>query len=184
MTSAIYVLGGPGSGKSTLTAHILEDGDWALGPYVRLTDREMFGHEMLNGDLERGVYLGKMRPEYPGTDALSLSVAPQALKWLQKLDPQLSWVIGEGARLGHQGFLQELSIKAKLLVVHIRVEPEVAAERRAGRPGKALSAQFCKTVTTTAANTAAWCKEVGIPTLELDGTRPVEELSEDVRFFQ
>lgn len=182
MTQSVYLLGGPGAGKSTLMSHLLRG--WVLGPYERLIDRELFGHKMLNGELELGVYLGHLRPEYPGTDALSLSVAPHALRWLQKLDPQLSWVFGEGARLGHQSFLAELSVKTKLVVAHLKVDPEVSLQRRATRPGKLLTEQYVRSATTKAANTAAWCREVGIPTVDLDGTRRVEDLAEDIFYFQ
>ena len=182
MTRSIYILGGPGSGKSTLMRYLIRE--WVPGPYIRLIDRELFGHQLINADLELGVYLGHLRPEYPGTDALSLSVAPHALRWLQTLDPQLAWVFGEGARLGHAGFLQELSVKTDLLVVHLSVAPEVSLRRRQGRPGKLLTEQYCRATATRAANTAASCREVGIPTLELDGTRDLESLEEDIHYFQ
>jgi hypothetical protein len=178
VTKSLYILGGPGSGKSTLMARLLRG--WTPGPYVRLTTRELFGHNLLNDDLELGVYLGHLRPEYPGTDALSLSVAPQALIWLETLDPQLSWVFGEGARLGHQSFLTDLAARTDLLVAHLFVEPSLSYVRRTGRGGKLLSQQYCKTATTKAANTARWCKDVGINTVELDGSRGIEDLAEDI----
>ena len=127
-----------------------------------------------------GVYLGRLRPEYPGTDALSLSVAPQALIWLETADPQLSWVFGEGARLSHPSFLLALAAKTDLVVGHVVVPPEVAAARRAVRPGKALSEQYCKIAASKAQNLASWAREAGIPLLELDGSRPVEELAEKI----
>lgn len=174
MTSSIYILGGPGSGKSTLMARLLEP--WSPGPYVRLTSREMFGHYLLNDDLEVGLYLGHLRPEYPGTDALSLSVAPQALIWLENLEPSVGWVFGEGARLGHPRFLSTLSYYTDLLVVHLLIAPVVAAERRAARGGKQLTEQYCKTATTRAASSAQACRDNEIEVVELDGSRSVEEL--------
>lgn len=178
MTRSVYLLGGPGAGKSTLMARLLED--WTPGPYERLTSRELFGHYLLGPELEMGVYLGRLRPEYPGTDALSLSVAPQALIWLETLDPQLGWVFGEGARLGHPSFLSALSSRTQLLVVHLTVTPEVALARRVARPGKPLSDQYCKIATSKARNLAEWSRQAGISTLELDGSRDLEELAEDI----
>jgi len=42
VTKALYIVGGPGSGKSTLMAETLEG--WTAGPYHKWTTREMFGH--------------------------------------------------------------------------------------------------------------------------------------------
>ena len=42
MTQSIYIVGAPGSGKSTLMAHLLDG--WEVGPYEKWTRREMFGH--------------------------------------------------------------------------------------------------------------------------------------------
>lgn len=183
MTRSLYLLGGPGAGKSTLMARLVRD--WAWGPYQRLIDRELFGHVGVGPDLEVGVYLGHLRPEYPGTDALSLSVAPHALRWLQRgPDPLVDWIFGEGARLAHRSFLGELGARTALVVVHLAVPPEVSAARRASRPGKMLTEQYCAAATTRAANTANWSREVGIPTLELDGTQGIEQLAEDILCFQ
>lgn len=165
MTQATYIVGGPGSGKSTLMREMLEG--WSVGPYIRLTKRELFGHYLEHPEGIRGVYLGHLRPEYPGTDALSLSVAPQALLWLEALPLLgLDWVAGEGTRLSHIGFLRELHKVTDLTVIHLKVEPEVAAQRRADRGGKLLSDQFCKVATSKADNVAAACREAGIRVLE------------------
>jgi hypothetical protein len=159
-------------------ARLLEP--WIPGSYVRLTPRELFGHWLLGEDLDLGVYLGRLRPEYPGTDALSLSVAPHALSWLETLDPGLDLVLGEGARLSHAGFLQALAAKTDLLVVYLAVTPEESLRRREARGGKLLTEKYVLAATTRAANTAAWCKEIGIPFLGLDGSRDVEDLSQEV----
>ena len=136
---------------------------WAIGPYQRWTSREMFGHILTHPEKGTGAYLGHLRPEYPGTDALSLSVAPQALLWVEALPLLgLDVVFGEGARLSHVGFLSALNEVTDLTVIYLNVDPEEAARRRAGRPGKTLSEQFCKSQTTKAANVAAACREAGI----------------------
>lgn len=159
MTRATYIIGGPGSGKSTLMAQMLEG--WTVGPYQKWTSREMFGHYLSGRG--HGAYLGHLRPEYPGTDALSLSVAPQALLWLESLPLLgLDHVYGEGTRLSHMGFLSALAAQADLTVVHLDVDPEEAARRRAGRGGKQLTEQYCRVATTKADNVAAACRAAGI----------------------
>lgn len=161
MTQALYIVGAPGSGKSTRMAQELEG--WAIGPYERWTRKEMFGHYLEHPEKGRGAYLGHLRSEYPGTDALSLSVAPQALLWLEALPLLgLDWVFGEGIRLSHLGFLAALNEATDLTVLYLDVDPEVASQRRAQRGGKQLSEKFCKVATSRAANIATACREAGI----------------------
>lgn len=164
MTSSIYIIGPPGSGKSTAMAHLLRG--WAIGPYTRW-QREVFGHYLEHPEKGRGAYLGHLRPEYPGTDALSLSAGPRVVEWLEALPLLgLDWVFGEGTRLCHMGFLTALAQATDLTVVHLDVDPEVAAQRRAERGGKQLSDSFCKIATSKATNTAAACREAGIKVVE------------------
>jgi len=135
---------------------------WEVGPYERWTAREMFGHYLRHPEKGHGAYLGHLRPEYPGTDALSLSVAPQALLWLTSLPTLgLDWVFGEGVRLAHLGFLSALAACTDLTVLHLEIDPDVAAERRLARGGKLLSEHYCKMATSRANNVAAACREAG-----------------------
>lgn len=160
MTRSIYIVGAPGAGKSTAMARLLEG--WAIGPYTRWC-REVFGHYLEHPEQGRGAYLGHLRPEYPGTDALSLSAGPRVVEWLEALPLLgLDWVFGEGTRLSHMGFLTALAEVTDLTLVHLDVDPEVAAQRRAARGGKQLSDQFCKIATSKANNTANACREAGI----------------------
>lgn len=162
MTCSTYIIGAPGSGKSTLMAQMLEG--WDVGPYVRFTEREMFGHYLTRFRSARiGAYLGHLRPEYPGTDALSLSVAPQALRWLDSLPLLgLDWVFGEGVRLSHLGFLTALAAVTDLTVIYLQIDPGVAAQRRLDRGGKMLSERYCTIATSRADNVAAACRAAGI----------------------
>lgn len=163
-TKALYIIGGPGAGKSTLMAETLDG--WTAGPYTKWTAKEMFGHYLEHPEKGSGAYMGHLRPEYPGTDALSLSVAPQALRWLDALPLLgLDWVFGEGTRLSHMGFLTALNAVTDLTVVHLRTPPEVAAQRRAARGGKVMSDQYVKLATSKAENAALACSAAGIRVL-------------------
>ncbi len=133
MTRSIYLLGAPGVGKSSVMRTLLKP--WTAGPYLRFTEREMFGHYLYQPTLELyGAYLGHLRPEFPGTDALSMSVQPQALLWLQQSDGGLEYIYGEGARLGNVSFLTELARRSRLTVVFLTAESEVLDERLERRP--------------------------------------------------
>jgi hypothetical protein len=136
MTRSIYLLGAPGVGKSSVMRVLLEP--WKAGPYIRFTEREMFGHILYEPHMGiSGAYLGHLRPEFPGTDALSMSVQPQAIQWLQQSDGGLAYIYGEGARLGNLAFLSELARRSRLTVVLLTASPEVLDLRLLGRPDTA-----------------------------------------------
>ena len=168
MTRAVYYLGEPGTGKTTIMARRLAG--WTVGPYIRFTPREMFGHYLSHPEQGYGAYLGHLRPEYPGTDALALSVAPHAMLWLQSLPLLgLNWVFGEGPRLGHIEFLAGLAALTDLTVVHLQVSSDVAAARRAGRGGKPITERHCRSIKTKSLTAANACAEAG---LRVVGTDP------------
>jgi GTPase SAR1 family protein len=178
VTRSVYLLGGPGAGKSTLMSELLRG--WTPGPYVRFTQREMFGHWLLNDELELSAYLGHLRPEYPGTDALSMSVAPHALSWLESLPRNVSRVFGEGTRLGHSGFLQALHVHTELTVVYLYASDDITAQRRSERPGKVLNETYVKMAAAKARNAAEACRSAGIRVLDLDASRTPQELAKEV----
>ncbi len=168
MTEATYIIGAPGAGKSTLMDQFLEG--WAVGPYTKWTRKEMFGHLLQHPERGLGAYLGHRRPNYPGTDALSLSVAPQALLWAEAVPLLgLSHVYGEGIRLGYPTFLITLSRVADLTVVYLDVDPEEASRRRLARGGKQMSPKWCQAATSRAKSCALACQEAGIRVVTRQG---------------
>lgn len=170
MTRSTYIVGAPGSGKSTLMAELLTG--WEPGPYTKWTSKEMFGHYLQHPELGSGAYLGRLRPEYPGTDALSLSVAPQALLWVQAVPLLgLDCIFGEGVRLSHISFLLALHEVSDLTVIYLSITPELAAARRAGRGGKVLSDRWVKAASGRVPVLVQACREAGIYVDE----RPQEE---------
>lgn len=176
----MYLLGGAGVGKSSVMSLLMEG--WVAGPYTRWTEREMFGHSLVKGD-ELGAYLGRLRPDYPGTDSLCLSVAPQALLWLEAVPLLgLSMIFGEGWRLGHRSFLLKLSRVTSLTVVLLTATDQAAEERRAHRGGKTLAPTFCASAASRAANTYVVCRSEGVHTYTVDTThRTPEQVAELVR---
>lgn len=128
----VYLIGEPGVGKSTLTALALPE---LANDFGRLNH---IGFEVWNGPIggQQLYYVGSPRhPGFPGTDRLSMSVAPLFLDWLTAVGPHTDdgIIYAEGDRLGNAS---TLSAAADLLPTHIiRVvaAPELIAARRAGR---------------------------------------------------
>lgn len=165
MTRSVYILGGSGSGKSTAMAHLLDG--WAIGPYTKWTTKEMFGHTVCHPSKGLGAYLGHLRDAYPGTDALSLSVQPQALLWLDAVPLLgLDWVFGEGVKLSNPTFLAKLASVTDLTVVYLDLDPEEAARRRAARGGKQMTERWATATFSRARNAAQACREAGIRVVE------------------
>jgi hypothetical protein len=153
---------------------------WTTGPYVRLTDRELYGHHLRRvDDGATGVHLGELRDGYPGTDSLSQSVNPHAIRWLLTAPP-CDWLYAEGNRLGKPSFLLPLAEWTNLVVAHIVINPEIATARREARATKPLSEKFVKTAISTAYSTAKKCREAGIRVVDLDGEKNPLTLAQEV----
>jgi hypothetical protein len=118
----LYVIGQPGSGKSTLVAG-LTDG---LDPAV---ETKPFAHTLWRPGV---VELGCRRDTFSGTDALGMSVQPKALAWLAATDVQ--FVLGEGDRLGNLSFLTAArDLGWHVVVLRLTVSAAVAEHRRLSR---------------------------------------------------
>lgn len=126
MPDLVYLIGEPGSGKSTALELITR----------RLTGaviRKPFAHTewWVPGD-RRVIELGYRRPAFSGTDTLSMSVQPLVVKWLSSTVNDA--VIGEGDRLANGKFFQAVVDAGwNLTVILLDVTEEIGAARRAAR---------------------------------------------------
>lgn len=129
----LYVIGQPGSGKSTLV-QALTRGSEALDA------KTPFAHRIYLTEPERVVELGGRREAFSGTDVLSLSVQPRVVSWLTEARPRL--VLAEGDRLANGKFFAAVGeLGYDLLIARLVVSGAVAASRRAERAirlGKSL----------------------------------------------
>lgn len=174
--SAVYLLGAPGVGKSTVLREVHRRlGLVPSGDVVRL-------HGLLRGtpllglatETVGGVMLGRDRPTFPGTDALSMSVHPDAVAWARSLAeapaPFPFLVTGEGARLGTGKFLTAFSASTDLLVVHLRADSTALEARRSGR-GSSQDPAWAVGAQTKAARAYAVAAGSARATLDLDTTQ-------------
>lgn len=154
MTKLIYMVGAPGSGKSTAmrqaTRHLNR---------VPWYDDEFVARDLLlssSGELA-AVELGKSRGNFAGTDALSMSVIGEAERYLASLPEQPPVVLAEGARLANARFLQfalDQGMDVSLLFLNNDQAGHWRAER-AFKLGKAQNESWAQGRATAAANLAA-----------------------------
>jgi P-loop Nucleotide Kinase3 len=184
VTRAVYLLGAPGVGKTTLMRHL--QSPYLVGEATRAWPRSLLWLTPLYADSYlAGVEIGRPRDRFGGTDALSMGVMPQALAWLELPLPRL--VLGEGSRLGTAAFLAELGKRADLTAVHLTASPEALAARRTGR-GSDQSASWMRGAATRARNTATRlrdeCSYVRVVDLDATDATPAElsaHVSQEVR---
>jgi hypothetical protein len=123
----VYVIGEPGVGKSTLVRR-------ALAPELDHFGRDGARFAVWAGYVDGAsvAYLGDPRHErFPGTDRLSMSVAPHVTDWLTAVVPlnRYDTIVGEGDRLSTIGlFRHAASLGLHVHVIH--ATSTAAAERR------------------------------------------------------
>lgn len=159
-----YLIGEPGAGKSTLFAALTAD--WSP------TEQKWPGITVTEWATPDGTVceLGRRRPDYPGTDALSLSAGPKALQILASAHYRT--VIAEGDRLAYPGFFdtaQQYGYTLDLVV--LTCPPDLAAQRRDER-GSNQQPAWLDSRRTKVANLAA-----RYPHRTLDATQPPATLA-------
>lgn len=151
----IYVVGPPGSGKSTLMAALTE------GCHrVPVQSGGMPRDLLYRGEDFVGCELGKRRASFSGTDALHMGIHPTAVKWIGvTTDPV---VYAEGQRLATRKFLRA-ALDAGREVDLLWLDPpwELADARRKAR-GSRQDPTWVKAATTRANNLASAAEPMGV----------------------
>lgn len=118
---ALYLIGEPGSGKSTLMEYLTAD-----LPYEEY-DQPFAFRRYDCGPLE----LGKRRDKFSGTDALALNVQPAVERWVEGILPAL--LLAEGDRLANDKFWAHLIELGYTLHIYQLWGPQAAARQRLDR---------------------------------------------------
>jgi len=165
----VYLIGEPGSGKTTLVQELFKGYEHnavdVICPHIIHTSTEQRPAVI--------VELGKSRDEFGGTDALAMNIQPKALEFLRVCPHNL--VIAEGDRLGNQKFFDAVTEMGWTLETVYLKPPKDISARRENR-GSHYSLSWLKGRQTKIGNLLAkntpW---------NLDGNSPVEELAGDLR---
>lgn len=130
----LYLVGEPGVGKTTLMR--------ALTSTVRdatlmepVPHRALFLPGRTPHAAEIGIRRGQGARSFNGTDALSMSIQPKVLAWLEQSPYPL--LVAEGDRLGNGKFFAAVqAMGVELQVLHLWVPQETLQARRETRGGR------------------------------------------------
>jgi hypothetical protein len=127
-----------------------------------------------------GVSLGYRRKAFSGTDALGMSVNPQACAWAALGARDFEQVWGEGARLANKAFLMALHGSTDLTVVEL-VAPGRILDERCAQRGSEQSLSWRQGAGTRAANLSSQLMMLGVRVVTIDAARPAADVERDVR---
>jgi predicted nucleotide kinase in modified base biosynthesis len=160
MRDVLYLIGAPGSGKSTLMAGL-------VAGHPAVLHAEPFAHLCYAG----AVQLGASRDAYPGTDTLALNVQARVLAWLARTD--LPLVLGEGDRLANAPFFRAVvTLGYRLTVCWLDAPWPVLWARVCARPRPQPEAWVRGRDTKVRRLGAGWV----LPRWHLDATAPPASL--------
>lgn len=172
----IYLVGAPGSGKSTLMGHLIP-AEWLR---VFRDDQGMPRTELFHADQLVGAELGRHRASFSGTDALAMNIHPHALRWIAAAPHPI--VFGEGQRLGTKRFLEAARNAGRAVDLVWLDTPEDECRRRREARGSRQNPQWVKAATTRASGLAFAALDMrGVTVHRLAGHGSSSELANQLR---
>ena len=174
----VYLIGAPGSGKSTATRNAVDG--W---PVIEVR-RRPFALTIVDADGVRVGVLGRLDAEFPGTDTLSMAVQPLVLDWIAS-SPDVDIVFGEGDRLGNASFVECVAATADLTLAVMTTSAIISARRsadraiRLGRPPQSDS--WMRGRQTKVRNVIAAARRLNVKVVELDADHSGDALRALIR---
>ena len=175
MSTTVYLIGVPGSGKSTALAGAIDLLGWGE-PKAR---SQPFAHSWYED--AQAVLLGKQDVPFPGTDTLSLGVNPRAVEFIQTTEAGL--VVGEGDRLANKRFLCAAAGAGGAVVVTVDLPAVAAFQRMLDRANTLRVAPQQESWWNGRATKTANLRRLSCPGLRhetVDGSRPREAVAAQV----
>lgn len=162
MTRVVYVVGGAGTGKSTFMSQLL--GSMEFGPFEDLHQKPnargtiitLRGHRMPND----GLYLGRMREHFPGTDGLDRASSMTGAEWLAETPVLPRWIVGEGLNLATWPMMEGFLARTELLLIRLWAD-EVVRDLRFWQRGSKQPEGFLKMSETRSVNLTAKVEKAG-----------------------
>lgn len=168
----VYVVGFPGSGKTSAVSI-------ALGDQISEVRTIPFAHTLhTNGIVE----LGERREPYGGTDTLAMDIQPKVVNWLGQIigmsRVSRHVIVGEGDRLGNLTFLNSaMELGWRVMLVYL-MTPELVARERAWSRGSRFDEQWFHGRMVKVDNLVRnWEHKFRV----IEGTRPVNEVGATLR---
>lgn len=166
----IYLIGQPGSGKTTLTREFQKD--WAK---INLYDKPFKYQEYEAPTLGRVYSLGWDREHFGGTDTLGNTVIEHMAGFYKNAYEDGATIYGEGDRLASVRFFDLARMYGTLHLFYLTTSDEEAERRRAARSqetGKEQNPTWAKGRATKHRNLAKEFNAIEIP-----GDKPPSEIT-------